>query len=155
MELGKKGIPTKIPAMPKPYFPDYDDWRNATNDVVFEADTLCVGHSAGAEFLLRLLSTEKHIELEKLVLVAPYADEAGKYGGFSKYILDTQIGRRVGKLTILSSLDDSSAIQQNAHRLEQAIPEAELIELDGFGHFMLGNTMKSTDFPELIDILVQ
>lgn len=45
-----------VPAMPKPYFPVYDDWKNVFEAHPVDSNTALVGHSAGAEFLLRWLS---------------------------------------------------------------------------------------------------
>lgn len=151
--LERRGISTFVPAMPRPYVPDYNAWREELGSTRIDSTTSLVGHSAGAEFLLRLLSTERLLTAEQLVLVAPYADSARKYGNFSEYNLDKSIGRRVGRVVILNSTDDSRAIQDNAQRLARAIPEADLVELDGFGHFMLGNNMQGPEFPELLNIL--
>lgn len=104
--------------------------------------------------MLRLLSEDKQRELERLVLVAPWRDRQGKYGDFSHYILDRKIGERIGRLTIISSIDDDSVIRSNAYNLVGALPAAKLIELDGYGHFLQGNNMASPEFPELIGELL-
>lgn len=152
-ELGRKGINAALPAMPKPYFPEYRSWRGVFSTLPVSAETGLVGHSAGTEFLLRWLSEQKDVRVEALALVAPYHDHERKYGDFSEYTLDETIGRRVGKITIFSSLDDSEPIQGNARRLAESLPGSHLTELDGYGHFMLGNKMESPEFPELLDTL--
>jgi len=88
-QLEDTGISSSIPAMPRPFYPEYEAWK-----AVFEAqdisdDSSFVGHSAGAEFLLRWLSENKRANAENLALIAPYRDEAGKYGDFSQYELDS------------------------------------------------------------------
>lgn len=141
-----------IPAMPRPYFPDYQAWKESFDPLSPDASTKLASHSAGAEFLLRWYSEQSDAEAEHLVLVAPYRDEAGKYGDFSEYDLDNRLIERVGRITIFNSLDDSDAIQRNSHRLVDAL-NAELVELDGYGHFMTDNNMTGPEFPELYDVL--
>jgi predicted alpha/beta hydrolase family esterase len=152
-QLATRGIESAIPAMPLPYHPVYLDWKK-----VFEAedvgpDTGLVGHSAGAEFILRWLSEDHERRVSQAVLVAPYHDYLGKYGDFSRYALDGTILERVGKLSIINSLDDDESITQRAHELSVVFPRAASFELDGFGHFRIGHNMKSEEFPELLEVL--
>ncbi len=153
-QLINKGVETDIPALPKPYYPVFHDWREVFLEHTVEADTGLVGFSAGSEFLLRLLSEDTSIQAGHLVLVAPWRDTAEKYGDFSEYTLDPNIIERVGRLTIISSLDDSVDIKDNTKHLNEVYPGGELIELDGYGHFMIGNNMKSEEFPELLTVLL-
>lgn len=154
-ELGKRGIESSIPAFPRPYFPVYEDWRSLFERFHVDERTGVVGHSAGAEFILRWTSENPNNHLETLALIAPYRDEARKYGHFSAYELDPGITERIGRIIIFNSLDDSEPIQRNARLLAEVLRGAELIELDGFGHFMFGNNMKTTAFPELLDALTK
>ncbi len=149
-QLESKGIPTAIPALPKPYHPVYQDWREVFMRQRIDENTALVGFSAGAEFLLRLLSEEERLTVEKVVIVAPWQDVENKYGDFSSYNLNPQIRDRVGRLTIISSIDDSDRIQSNACNLAEAMPWAKSLQLNGYGHFMLGNNMTNVEFPELI-----
>lgn len=148
------GVEANIPTLPKPYHPVFSDWKDAFPCHAIDKSTGLVGFSAGAEFLLRLLSEDTSLQAEQLVLVARWRDTAEKYGDFSKYTLDSGIIERVGRLTIMSSLDDSQAIQDNAHRLAEVWPGANLLELDGYGHFMIGNNMTNEEFPELATVLL-
>lgn len=154
-QLSQCGIEAHVPALPKPYCPVFSDWKDAFPVHAIKADTGLVGFSAGSEFLLRLLSEDTNLRAEHLVLVAPWRDMAEKYGDFSEYILDPGISERVGRLTIFSALDDNKAIQDNARNLAGILPRANLIELDGYGHFMIGNTMTSEEFPELATVLLK
>ena len=142
------GIPVAIPPMPAPYFPVYDVWKPVFDAQPTTERTGFVGHSAGADFLLRVFSEDKSRFAVVLALAAPYRDIAGKYGDFSKYDLDRDLPERVGKLIIFNSLNDTKAIQDNAHRLAAALPGSELIELPDYGHFM------TPDFPELYEALI-
>lgn len=149
------GISTAIPALPKPYFPVYEDWRQTFEQCYVDEHTGLIGHSAGTELILRWATENPQQSLANITLVAPYRDEARKYGDFSEYELDTSLVERVGRIVIFNSLDDSKAIQENAHRLAEELPTAELIELEGYGHFMYGNKMETTAFPELLTSLLE
>jgi len=152
-KLGKRGVAVALPALPKPYYPDYEDWKAKFESYDPDGETALIGFSAGADFVLRWLSENKHATPESATLVAPWHDDEGKYGDFSKYKLDVNLGKRIGRIAIFNSLDDSMPIQTNVHRIKKAIPEARLIQLDGYGHFMLGNNMKTQEFPELFEEL--
>lgn len=153
-QLKARGIEVSIPALPLPYFPVYEDWKStALRGVAVGPDTSFIAHSASADFVLRLFSEDKEAVAEQLVLVAPYHDYAGKYGEFSKYTLDSEILKRVERMTILNSLDDDEPIQTRAHELATIFPEATLLELDGYGHFRIGHNMRGEELPILLDVL--
>lgn len=154
-ELFKVGIEASVPPLPLPYHPVFKDWKETFEKEKVDEQTGLVGHSAGAEFLLRWLSENEDARAERLVLVAPYRDYLGKYGDFSKYELDKGLASRIGKLTIINSLDDDEPIQRRTQELVKTFPEAKYIELDGYGHFRIGHNMTSPELPVLLDELVK
>lgn len=148
-EMAKRGLDTVIPQFPMPYEPDYGAYCTTLEQYDVEHGVI-VAHSAGAEFILHWLSENKDISLQQLLLVAPWADDKRKYGDFSDYTLDLGLPKRVDRITIVSSLDDSQAIQDNVAKLRNAIQPTKLVEFENLGHFMLGNNMTGTTFPELL-----
>ncbi len=153
--LGEAGVDVSILALTKPYFPVYIDWKSTLESCKIDKNTGFVTHSASSELVLRWASENPERELDSITMVAPYRDEAGKYGDFSDYVLDKSLVERVGRITIFSSLDDSEPIQRRANQLAEELPGSELIELNGFGHFMLGNNMKTNEFPQLLSSLTE
>jgi hypothetical protein len=153
-QLEERGIRADVPAMPAPYYPIYPWWKIAFLQYPITSETGLVGFSAGAEFMLRLLSEDPSLTPERVVLVAPWTDRGRKYGDFSNFETDRGIGKRVGQLTIITSADDRSDILVNAGLIQSQIPEAGIVQLKGYGHFMIGNNMTGPEFPELIDELV-
>jgi predicted alpha/beta hydrolase family esterase len=147
-KLEAAGKSVAIPAMPRPYFPVYTAWKKRFEAIPLAVtrDTALIGHSAGAEFILRLMSEGTELEADMIVAVAPYKDEAEKYGDFSRYNLDPELPRRVGKIVIISSLDEP--IQRRARQLADVYPEADFIELEGYGHFRIGHNMSGPEFPD-------
>jgi len=148
-ELAKRGLHTVIPQFPRPYFPEYEAYSAEFNQYHVN-DGVVVAHSAGSEFILRWLSENRDVALRQLLLVAPWTDSGNKYGEFSNYSLDENLANRIGRITIINSLDDSQAIQDNVARLRSLIVPAKYIEFKEYGHFMLGNNMKDAAFPELL-----
>ncbi len=153
-KLSAVGVQVSIPALPQPYSPDYESWKKVFDTEIVNADTALVGHSAGAELIVRWLSSNEEAVASRVVLVAPYRDYAGKYGEFSNYELDRSLIERVGGLTIINSLDDDAQIQRRTQDLVDAFPAAKLVELDGYGHFRIGHNMTGPEFPILLNELV-
>lgn len=149
-QLEARGVSVAIPAFPKPYFPVYADWQPVFEQNPVGEETVLAGHSAGAEFLLRWLSENRDVAVERAVLVAPYHDFARKYGDFSEYDLDADLAVRVGKLTVFNSLDDDPAIQENVQRLTGCLPGIHVVTFTGYGHFRTGYNMPGEEFPELL-----
>lgn len=149
-QLSTKGVEVSIPPLPKPYFPDYNLWKGVFESHKIDVHSGLVGHSAGAEFILRWFSENKEAVVERIVLVAPWHDSKNKYGEFSTYDLDRDITKRTGRLTIINSLDDDELIQMNVQRLSDEFPSATIINFDGYGHFRIGNNMLNEEFPELL-----
>jgi predicted alpha/beta hydrolase family esterase len=155
-ELERDGYATVgTPVFPEPDSPNYEVWKEVFDRYDIDSRTSIVGHSAGAEFALRIMSERTAMRLSQLVLVAPWSDVNGKYGNFSKYEINPTIARRIGRITIFNSLDDSKSIQDNVDRLRNILPEAHYEEFTNYGHFMVGNNMETVAFPELIDVLKQ
>lgn len=149
-QLVEQNIAVAVPEMPKPYFPVFDDWKEVFEQHSIGPQTALVGHSAGAEFILRWLSQNEHATAERVVLLAPYKDYDGKYNGFSDYQLDTELVERVGKLTILHSSDDDTPIIRRSYELAEQLTGAQHNVLRGYGHFRIGHNMTSPALPPLL-----
>ncbi len=148
------GVHAVTPDVPRPFEPVYEQWKKEVEryrDLV--RNGALIGHSAAASFFLRWLSEGPELEANRLVMVAPYLDLTGKYGEFSRFEIDPKIAERIGRITIIHSSDDTPDIHKSVEVISTALPAAELVELNGFGHFMIGNAMASPEFPELFDAM--
>lgn len=154
-ELLLEGVPVSMPSMPNPAFPVYDDWREVFEQHSVGINTMVVAHSAGAGFILRWLSEHDQAEISKLVLVAPWLDPNGRYGDFGKFSMSKTIYDRCqrGATAFYSDRDDDQAIR-SMERVVASIPNIKLRNIPEYGHFMLGNTMASSAFPEVLEELV-
>lgn len=150
-QLRELDIDVATPDVPEPYDPVYETWEATLNQFRDCVDGgLLIGHSAGAGFFLRWLSENPGLQPDQLVMVAPWLDLDNKYGDFSRFNIDRRLPERIGDIVIINSLDDSENIHESVDFTANALPDARIIQLQGFGHFMIGNSMTAPKFPELI-----
>jgi predicted alpha/beta hydrolase family esterase len=161
-QLHLNGVSTYTPDMPRPFEPDYATWKEEfTRYDEVEGFDAYIGFSAGASFLLRFISEGGEViapmgwSCEKLILVAPWLDLNKKYGDFSNFEIDPEIDERCsrGLSVFYSSLDDDQA-KASLEVIQAALPSANYRNIPEYGHFMIGNTMKGPEFPELIKELL-
>lgn len=152
--LEQAGVETVIPALPQPYDPIYEDCISEALKFPVDRNTLAIGHSMGAGLWVRYLSEHPDVEVGQLILVAPWLDPQRKYGELFNFTIDHDLTKRcIGGLAIFySSLDDDN-VQQSMQMLTEAFPSARVTDIPRYGHFMLGNTMESLEFPELLQVV--
>ncbi len=152
--LGHMGIPTAIPELPKPYEPVYENCINEALKTPITEATLVVGHSMGAGLSVRWMSENPDAYVKKLVLVAPWLDPNRRYGGLFDFVLDPSlIERCAGGIAIFYSSRDGKEAKQSAKMLMSVFPGAKATNLPEYGHFMLGNTMRTNRFPKILNEL--
>jgi predicted alpha/beta hydrolase family esterase len=148
------GIPAQTPEMPQAYEPEYENWKRVFNRFAVDDQTLLVGHSCGAGFLLRWLGETKK-QLTKLILVAPWLDLTGKRGGFLDFEIDRSIQARVNEVHVLfSSNDKVDGVKESVEILRGAFAKAKLHDLRDKGHFT-SQEMKTAAFPELLNLIAE
>lgn len=152
-ELLLKGILAQTPEMPEPYQPVYEKWRAVFEQFKVDEETLLIGHSCGAGFLVRWLS-ENNIKVSKVVLVAPWLDPAHELStGFFDFEIDPKLVEKTNGVTLFVSSDDDPVILESVEKLKTEAANITLQEFTHHGHFCLSD-MKTTSFPELRDILI-
>jgi predicted alpha/beta hydrolase family esterase len=156
-QMNIAGVATVAPDMPVPYSPDYAAWEaEFDRQQPWKNSPTLIGLSAGASFLLRYMSENSKLEFDKLVLVAPWLDLTGKYGDFSKFRIDTAIPERcIGGLAVFHSSQDDQQALASLDLIQRALPEGDYTDIPGNGHYMLGNTMQTTEFPELLAAVLE
>jgi predicted alpha/beta hydrolase family esterase len=141
-------ILAQTPELPQPYAPDYDNWRHVFEQFSVDAETVLVGHSCGAGFLVRWLSENK-VTVGKVMLVAPWLDPEREFTrGFFDFTLDPDMARRTDGVTIFNSDNDIVEVQRSVSLLRADISGAQYRQLPGRGHFTLRG-MGTTEFPQL------
>ena len=147
------GVLAQAIELPEPYEPVYEKWKKIFEQFDVDEETILIGHSCGAGFLVRWLSENK-IKVNKVALVAPYLgfdDEIDP--NFFGFEIDPKISERTRGLTIFVSNNDDEAILKSVDKLKNELENIEIIELENKGHFTLGG-MGTKEFPELRDFLI-
>jgi uncharacterized protein len=146
------GVLAQAIELPEPYEPVYEKWAKVFEQFDINEDTILIGHSCGAGFLVRWLSENK-IKVNKVVLVAPYLGlDGGVKLDFFDFEIDPKISERTNGLTIFVSNDDKD-ILESMDKLKNELENINVIELKNKGHFTLG-CMGTKEFPELRDFLL-
>lgn len=146
-------ITTQTPEIPNAWQPEYETWRKEFERYDITPETVLVGHSCGAGFIVRWLSEHPDVRVGSVVLVAPSLGIDWDTNNFFDFTIDPKLAARTEKLVIFVSDDDRDAIQQAAKKLRSTIEGIHYREFHGYGHFCLED-MKTVDFPELRDELI-
>ena len=146
-------IAAQTPEIPNAWNPEYEIWRKEFERYDITPETILVGHSCGAGFIVRWLSEHPAVHVGAVVLVAPSLGIDWDATGFFDFEIDSKLAERTQKLVIFISDDDRDAIQQAAKKLRTTIPTSKYREFHNYGHFCIED-MKTAEFPELRDELL-
>ena len=153
-----KGILTQAPEMPLPYLPVYTEWKKVFEYFPLNEDTILIGHSCGAGFLIRYLS-ENEIKVGKVVFVAPwldpdkYLEEVDKGNNFFDFKIDENLVEKTDGITVFYSTDDDDNILDSVKILKEKIPNIVYKEFTDRGHFTTEPGYVNDTFPELLEVL--
>jgi predicted alpha/beta hydrolase family esterase len=139
------------PEMPNSHTPDYSVWCKEFERYELSEETLLVGHSSGAVFLVRWLSEHPDVMVGKVVLVAfwldPFKEESTDFFDFE---IDSSLIDRTSGITIFESDNDHVAgVAPSIELITGKIPRIKLVTLKNHGHFTL-LSMGTDEFPELL-----
>lgn len=154
-QLMIRDIHTVALEMPNGYYPNYEVWKRELERFDIDEQTMLVGHSCGAGFIVRWLS-EHPGRVGRVVLVAPWlGDDAGEDfdSDFFKFELDQNLSQKAEKITVINSTDDFDSVQTAATFLKEKIKDLVYKELENKGHFTL-KSLVTEEFPELLEELL-
>lgn len=146
-----KGILAQTPELPNPYRPVYKDWKRVFEQFEVTDETMLIGHSCGAGFLVRWLS-EHNGPVGKVVLVAPWMDPHRTLPEFFDFKIDKEVPKRVERIDIFISEDDDEEMHTTVRNIKEVWQRAPIHAMTGKGHFTLSD-MGTREFPELLDVL--
>ncbi|MBI2442610.1 MAG: class I tRNA ligase family protein, partial [Candidatus Levybacteria bacterium] len=154
-ELVARGGKAVALEMPKPWEPKYSEWKKALEKQNITKDTILIGHSCGAAFLIRwLLETKRKVK--KLILVAPakLPDPNGdKRIELYNFELPKKVAKVANETAIFISNDDQRHL--DSARLYANALGARIVELKDKKHFVYRQT-GFYEFPELLEeVLMQ
>lgn len=151
-ELEARGIATVTPEMPEPYEPHYKKWKTVFEQFSVNEETVLIGHSCGAGFLVRWLS-ENPASAGKVILVAPWMDpdhqEKELVTDFFDFSIDSSLVKKTKGVTVFISSDDDVPMLKTVELLKERIAGLVVVEFSNKGHFTEAD-MGTNEFPELL-----
>ncbi len=149
-ELEERGIDCICPLMPRNWAPTYSEWKEEFEKIKIDGDSVLVGWSTGAAFLIRWLG-EFEINVNRLILVAPVTGKERCNDWINRMgsDIDSKIKERVSDIVIFVS-DNEEEERIDSANIYSSKLGGTLIELEGRGHFTEKN-MGTKEFPELLE----
>jgi predicted alpha/beta hydrolase family esterase len=144
------GRMTQTPEMPEPYEPQYEEWKKTFEQFSLHENTIIVGHSCGAGFILRWLSENTGQKLKKIILVAPSLGLDWEHRGFMDFNIKQSIEANVGEIIIFVAKNDRPGIQKAADIIATKLPKSSTRLFDTGGHFTYSGLGRE-EFPELLE----
>lgn len=144
-QLALQDILSQSPEFPQPFDPVYESWVEVFEQYDVNEETVLVGHSCGAGFLLRYLSEHPNIAPKRVILVAPWLDPERELStSFFDFVIDVELVTRTD-LHVFVSSDDEDYILTSCERIRQVLPNATYHEFTDKEHFCI------PEFPELLE----
>jgi len=140
--------------LPEPYSPVYEKWASVFEQFKIDQETILIGHSCGAGFLIRWLSENK-VKVSKVALIAPWLNPKKRLKtNFFNFKIDKDLTDRIESLSIFYSTDDRADTLESVSILKSSLKKIRLKEFTNKRHFTL-SSMKTEEFPELKDELLR
>lgn len=139
------------PEMPLSFHPDYEIWKREFERYDITPETILVGHSCGAGFLVRWLSEHQDTKVHKVVLVAPWinVNREEDIEFFDGMKIDPELASRADFFVIFNSTNDGIEMQSSVKKIMAAAPGITYVEFKDYGHFTYG-AMHTNEFPEIL-----
>lgn len=148
-ELLKKGYLAQTPEILYAFKPTYEKYLAEISRYQLDEETVLIGHSCGAGFLLRYLS-ENSVKLKKVILVAPWLDLSRKRTtDMFEFKFNQNLVNRSGQLVIYSSTNDKETIKDSLKMIINEISGFKLRDFKDYGHFRYKDI--GPRFPELLE----
>lgn len=149
-QLLVKGYEAHTPEVFEAYIPTYEKWLRELNRYVIDGNTILIGHSCGAGFLMRWIAENPESKVKKIILVAPWLDPEKEKSG-DMFDFDMKLDEEVlKKIVIYESDDDSESIKKSVEMIQDSSPGIRSKQFTGYGHFTYGS-MQTEEFPELLE----
>jgi uncharacterized protein len=161
-EAEKLGFEIKVPAMPGTETPTIGAWVNTVRDTAeyIDENTFFIGHSIGAQAILRYLQEPDGINLGGVVFIAPWMTVTGLESDEERSVarpwmenpIDFTKVKQYLKTTvaIFSDNDAFVPLAENSEFFTKALAPEVIVE-SGKGHFNEGNGV--VELPSALDAL--
>lgn len=144
------GYEAVSPDMPTPWEPVYEEWKKVFEQFTVTENTILVGHSCGAAFLVRWLA-ETGKKVKKLILVAPAKVPEKEMDGRNamyQFDLPTDPSKLAKEIVLFTSNDFPHHVKAREQYIKALQPR--VIELENKVHFLYFQ-MGTNAFPELLE----
>lgn len=149
-ELNKRNLLAITPELPVSWEPKYSEWKKEFEKYSVNEETVLIGHSCGAAFLVRwLLETGKVVK--KLILVAPAKvpeSEQDTRKDLYNFDLPGEVPHIADEVVLFTSNDLPHHLQSLALYTKALNPR--IIYTEGKVHFLFFQ-MGTNEFPELLE----
>lgn len=159
-ELEQKEYAVWVPDLPDAEKPNLATWKEhifARKDWELNKESIIIGHSSGATFMLGLLeSLPKNVRIEKAILVSPYIEleertDLLKYKNDLLKVFDwKKIQHSCRRFYFIVSDNDPYFYGADQGQILQDRLGGEVVTLAAEGHFNLDKGDKYKQFPELL-----
>ena len=154
-QLIVKNIHAVALEMPNGYYPQYEIWKKELERFDINQETILIGHSCGAGFLIRWLS-ENDTKVGRVVLVAPWlginpGDDFDE--SFFDFTIDSNIAQKTDGITVFNSSDDYESIQESVNSIREQVKDIKYVEFADKGHFTF-KSLGTEEFPELMEEII-
>lgn len=155
-QLLKHEISAATPEVPHSFDRNWPVWTKEVERFEIGPETILVGHSTGAGFFVKYLSIHKELNVNKVILVAPWLDPDKEHtkNFFDDFEIDPEVTMRTAGITIFSSDNDQASVLKTVRILREKVKHIQYKEFPGYGHFCIED-MKTTEFPELLNTILK
>ncbi len=153
---GHTGIQMVVADLPHPSDAGYSDYEELIHQSGVNDAELIVAHGFGAGLAMRYLSEHPEVRPDKVALVAPQYLRTGEGARYFFESPDRRLVERVGKAVLMYCADTSVNGLRSADRIMHHLGRGiEVRQLQGMGKCLVGNSMKTADFPELLEAVIE
>ena len=150
-QLLKKDIAAATPEVPHAFDRNWKTWNREFERFDITPETILVGHSTGAGFIIKYLSIHREVKVGKVILVAPFLDPSHQKtkNFFDDFEIDPNLVSRTSGITIFNSDNDEEDIHKTVEILRENLQGVQYKQFHNYGHFCYED-MKTVEFPELL-----
>lgn len=158
MELEKRGYEVWLPKLPNSETPNMRKYVSflTSGNFDYNTETILIGHSSGAVAIFGLLN-KIETKIDSAYLVSAFKDNldwTALDGLFEEPFNFAEIQDKAKKIIFVHSDTDPYGPLADAKHLSEQV-SGQLIVLEGQGHFNTGSNPKYTEFPELLQLIVE
>ena len=152
-KLKEKGFDAIAPDLPTSWNPKYIEWKKIFEKYRITKNTMLVGHSCGAAFLVRWL-LESNNKVKKIILVAPAKVPEGDSDArkdLYDFNLPPDASHIANEIVIFTSNDFPHHLRSLEMYKKSLKPR--VVKLENKFHFLFFQ-MKTNEFPELLKEII-